>query len=147
MAKSARSSATKTNRTKIRARVFGPIETARTARLSTKLMELASQPKPREEEKMDLDETTQSIDKNAHAIDEDGKLLSACTNIVISLTHTKDMELVEDSTGAKTGQSKSTRKTPSRVQKKRRGKPQAQLTFPAPSRGKVKTGKKHRKKN
>ena len=46
MAKSARASTKKSNRTKLRARVFRPIEDARTQRLSAKLMALASQPQP-----------------------------------------------------------------------------------------------------
>lgn len=46
MAKGARSSVRKTNNSKLKARVFGPVENARTERLSAKLLELASQPKP-----------------------------------------------------------------------------------------------------
>jgi hypothetical protein len=46
MAKSARASKIKTNNSKLKTRVFGPIESARTERLSAKLLELASQPKP-----------------------------------------------------------------------------------------------------
>lgn len=45
MAKGARSSVRKANNTKLKSRVFGPVEAARTERLSQKLMELASQPK------------------------------------------------------------------------------------------------------
>ena len=45
MAKSARSSVKKINNRKLKARVFGPAEDARTERLSRKLLELASQPK------------------------------------------------------------------------------------------------------
>ena len=45
MAKSLRSSVKKANRTKLRAKVFGPVENARTERLSAKLVELASQPR------------------------------------------------------------------------------------------------------
>lgn len=46
MAKSARASKIKTNNSKLKSRVFGPVETARTERLSAKLLELASQPRP-----------------------------------------------------------------------------------------------------
>lgn len=46
MAKSSRASVIKVNRKKLKARVFGPAEDARTKRLSDKLLELASQPKP-----------------------------------------------------------------------------------------------------
>jgi hypothetical protein len=41
MAKGLRSSTKKTNRSKLRAKVFGPVEAARTERLSVKLLELA----------------------------------------------------------------------------------------------------------
>lgn len=46
MAKSVRSSVRKRNSTKLRSTVFGPAADARTARLSAKLQELASQPRP-----------------------------------------------------------------------------------------------------
>jgi Protein of unknown function (DUF2423) len=52
MAKSLRSSVIKTNKTKLRARVFAPIEKARNERLSKKLLEIASQPKPIKEIEM-----------------------------------------------------------------------------------------------
>jgi Protein of unknown function (DUF2423) len=44
MAKSARSSVKKANKSKLRARVFGPVENARTERLSAKLLQLATEP-------------------------------------------------------------------------------------------------------
>ncbi|KNG81984.1 GPI ethanolamine phosphate transferase 2 [Aspergillus nomiae NRRL 13137] len=53
MAKSVRASVQKRNRAKLRATVFGPVVDARTERLSAKLQELASQPKPSNEEKLD----------------------------------------------------------------------------------------------
>lgn len=42
-----------------------------------------------------------------------------------------DMEIDEDTAGAKVIRKKTTRKTPSRIQKKRRGKPHAQVIFPS----------------
>ena len=45
MAKGLRASTKKANRVKLRSRVFGPVEDARTQRLSAKLMELASKSK------------------------------------------------------------------------------------------------------
>ncbi|KAK0629856.1 hypothetical protein B0T17DRAFT_526768 [Bombardia bombarda] len=45
MAKSSRASSKKVNHQKLKKNVFGPVETARTARLSAKLLEIASQPK------------------------------------------------------------------------------------------------------
>ena len=47
MAKGARASTNKANSQKLKANVFGPVENARTERLSAKLLELASQPKPK----------------------------------------------------------------------------------------------------
>ncbi|KEF61585.1 uncharacterized protein A1O9_03153 [Exophiala aquamarina CBS 119918] len=56
MAKSARSSNTKRNNRNLRAKVFGPAENARTARLSAKLQELAAKPRPIQDKAMDVDE-------------------------------------------------------------------------------------------
>jgi hypothetical protein len=56
MAKGARSSTRKANNAKLKNRVFGPVETARTERLSAKLLELASQPKKRDDVVMDVAE-------------------------------------------------------------------------------------------
>lgn len=50
MAKGSRSSVRKTNNQALKARVFGPVETARTERLSQKLLELAQQPRPQKNE-------------------------------------------------------------------------------------------------
>lgn len=50
MAKGARASTIKSNNARLKANVFGPVETARTERLSAKLLELASAPKPLREE-------------------------------------------------------------------------------------------------
>lgn len=46
MAKGARASTKKANNAKLKSKVFGPVESARVERLSAKLLELASQPKP-----------------------------------------------------------------------------------------------------
>lgn len=55
MAKSVRASVSKRNRAALRKKVFGPIVDARTERLSAKLQELASQPKPEAPEKATMD--------------------------------------------------------------------------------------------
>lgn len=54
MAKSQRASRNKANNSRLRSKVFGPVESARTHRLSSKLQELATQPKP-ERAEMDVD--------------------------------------------------------------------------------------------
>jgi hypothetical protein len=50
MAKGLRASSKKANRTKLRARVFGPVEQARMERLHAKLLETVQQPKPENNE-------------------------------------------------------------------------------------------------
>ncbi|KAI6251507.1 hypothetical protein HI914_00549 [Erysiphe necator] len=46
MAKGARASTRKSKKAKLRCEIFGPEVTARTARLSAKILEIAAQPKP-----------------------------------------------------------------------------------------------------
>ena len=58
MAKGARASTKKANNVKLKSRVFSPVETARTERLSAKLVELISQPKPKPDVFMDEEEGT-----------------------------------------------------------------------------------------
>ncbi|KAK0259479.1 hypothetical protein B0A54_02928 [Friedmanniomyces endolithicus] len=66
MARSARSSALKKNKSGLKKRVFGPVETARNERLNAKLLELAQQPKaPRPE--MDVEEESASKATNSEA--------------------------------------------------------------------------------
>ncbi|RAH57865.1 sulfatase [Aspergillus piperis CBS 112811] len=68
MAKSVRASVTKRNRAKLRATVFGPAVDARTERLSAKLQELASQPRPNEEKSsMELDDATTNNNSDKEA--------------------------------------------------------------------------------
>ncbi len=65
MAKGARASTIKTNNAALKRKVFGPVENARTERLSAKLLELASQPKPKPVEQdvmMDSEEGTNTDD-------------------------------------------------------------------------------------
>ena len=56
MAKGARAVSVKRKRNALREKVINPVYDARTQRLSAKLLELASKPRPKEEAKMDLDE-------------------------------------------------------------------------------------------
>lgn len=55
MAKGLRSSVKKSNRTKLRSRVFEPVENARLERLHKKLLETAQQPKPEAQKKNEMD--------------------------------------------------------------------------------------------
>ncbi|KAH7393132.1 hypothetical protein BKA64DRAFT_675355 [Cadophora sp. MPI-SDFR-AT-0126] len=60
MAKGARASTKKANNFKLKSKVFGPVETDRTARLSAKLLALAAQPKPKPAEK-DVDMEAEDV--------------------------------------------------------------------------------------
>ncbi|KAG9242410.1 hypothetical protein BJ878DRAFT_515682 [Calycina marina] len=82
MAKGARASTIKSNNSKLKSKVFGPIETARTKRLSAKLLALASQPSPKvKEAEGEIDAESDSAQavkdlnsesKDADAMDVDG---------------------------------------------------------------------------
>ncbi|RKF71726.1 hypothetical protein GcM1_250145 [Golovinomyces cichoracearum] len=68
MAKGARSSRQKENKTKLRRKIFGPQERARTERLSAKLLELASRPKSvLNTTTMEIDTETASRSKSQEA--------------------------------------------------------------------------------
>ncbi|KAI0406603.1 hypothetical protein F4802DRAFT_595960 [Xylaria palmicola] len=63
MAKSSRASSRKANNQRLKANIFGPVEVERNARLSAKLLELATAPKP---ERAD-DETMNIVETDADA--------------------------------------------------------------------------------
>jgi len=69
MAKGLRASVKKNNRTKLRSRVFAPVEDARTARLSAKLLELAQQSKPAKTE-MDLEPVKETTSDQQSSVEE-----------------------------------------------------------------------------
>ena len=75
MAKGLRASTRKKNNAKLRSTVFGPASDARTERLSAKLQEIASQPRPDQERAM---EVANSEDKDNTSPDAgaDGPLAS-----------------------------------------------------------------------
>jgi Protein of unknown function (DUF2423) len=58
MAKGARASTRKRNNAALRSKIFGPASDARTERLSAKLQELVSKPKPAIEKIMEVDSTS-----------------------------------------------------------------------------------------
>lgn len=136
MAKSARASVKKSNKTKLRRSVFGPIEEARTARLSQKLQELAAQPKPESEKlEMDVDTNKESSDtsgaSNQPASSLDGN--TSCPFHILMVTDSDssvDMDL--DYTGSSKSASRraKSKKSGHRVQKRHR-KVQNAMTFPA----------------
>ncbi|CZR58961.1 uncharacterized protein PAC_08853 [Phialocephala subalpina] len=129
MAKGARASTKKANNAKLKSKVFGPVESARVERLSAKLLELASQPKPepaKEDVAMDAEDPA-SEDNNAVA-DADKK-------------ETEEMEIGQDHTKATT-RSKSTGK--GRIEKRRSSR-KSSIVFPKYKNGK-KVGKSRGKK-
>ncbi|KAF2128564.1 hypothetical protein P153DRAFT_293130 [Dothidotthia symphoricarpi CBS 119687] len=70
MAKGLRSSSKKANRTKLRSRVFAPVEKARAERLHAKLLETIQQEKPEAAKKSDMDVDKDSTN-TTEAIKED----------------------------------------------------------------------------
>lgn len=82
MAKGARASSKKANRTKLRARVFGPAEKARAERIHAKLLETIQQAKP---EKTEMD--------TAEDCTIPHRLLHTITNILTAATETKEDDL------------------------------------------------------
>ncbi|KAH6671600.1 hypothetical protein F5X68DRAFT_215279 [Plectosphaerella plurivora] len=65
MAKSSRAGSVKANNRRLKTNVFGPVESARTERLSAKLLELAAQPKP----ERNVEEAESAVAKAADASD------------------------------------------------------------------------------
>ena len=79
MAKGARASTRKRNNAALRAKIFGPAVDARTERLSAKLQELVSRPKPAEERIMEVDSTGEEVKEQRSTGDTnigDGMLLA-----------------------------------------------------------------------
>lgn len=76
MAKGARASTRKVNKTKLRSEIFGPQVTARTERLSAKLSAIATQPKPErsiKEIEMEIEDNT----KQEEEMDIDSEVLNS----------------------------------------------------------------------
>jgi Protein of unknown function (DUF2423) len=70
MAKSARASTRKRNNAALRSKIFGPAHDARTQRLSAKLQELVSQPKPLEDKATEVDATGRGEAKEQESISD-----------------------------------------------------------------------------
>ncbi|KAI9881391.1 MAG: hypothetical protein M1830_003398 [Pleopsidium flavum] len=112
MAKGLRSSVKKSNRAKLRSSVFGPVEDARRERLSAKLLELASRPRPTitEDAEMDIEDKAQNTESKANDVDE-------------PRAEVMDVDGRSDAANTKSN-------NPNRVQKKRRNKSRASIVFP-----------------
>ncbi|KAF1915716.1 hypothetical protein BDU57DRAFT_518829 [Ampelomyces quisqualis] len=115
MAKGARASSKKANRTKLRARVFGPAEKARAERIHAKLLQTVQQPKP-EKTQMDTAE-----DCTSEATKEDA--------------FPTDMDVDGAAKASAKKSTKNKNKDNSQTRKQLRRRPQNKISFPA-SRGK-----------
>ncbi|KAF3042119.1 hypothetical protein E8E12_004471 [Didymella heteroderae] len=111
MAKGLRASTERTNRRKLRANVFGPVEKARAERLHAKLLATINSEKPARPEKKEMD------------VDEEATEAKADLS--------KDMD-VDDKTSTKKPHRKQSEK---KTKKERARKPKNSITFPT-SRGK-----------
>ncbi|CAL3965912.1 unnamed protein product [Diplocarpon coronariae] len=118
MAKGARASTTKANNAKLKSKVFGPVETDRTARLSAKLLELASQPRPKPPVK---DVAMEAEDGRVH--------LAAAEDEIAPVTETnpaEEMEVDQDLTNLKDS-SKFGKGT---IQRRKTSKKKSAIVFP-----------------
>ncbi|MCJ1458366.1 hypothetical protein MMC28_008738 [Mycoblastus sanguinarius] len=145
MAKSLRSSRKKVNKSKLRSNVFGPVENARKERLSTKLLELATNPQSRTEDgSRTMDEAKEPAQQKEAEPDtgpvsgEEGKAVSPDIQLLhtASLMHyvpTTDMDIGQAKNPSSTAKSISGKL--SRVQKRERGKARAAMVFPVYKKG------------
>ncbi|QDS69989.1 hypothetical protein FKW77_003234 [Venturia effusa] len=85
MAKGLRATSKKNNRVKIRSRVYAPVDEARTERLSQRLLELASQPRPAKTE-MDVDTEKESSTKDQDSPTTEGLSLRFSCPVPASLS-------------------------------------------------------------
>ncbi|MCJ1248325.1 major facilitator super transporter protein [Trapelia coarctata] len=122
MAKGLRASTKKANRSKLRSKVFEPVEDARTERLSAKLLEIASRPRPKADEDVRMEEGDKVQSKQQDEVPE---------------SKTRTM-MSEEDMGIENNASTSTARPSSgpRVQKKRRFKAKSTAAFPVYSKGK-----------
>ncbi|KAI4949696.1 hypothetical protein J4E86_007648 [Alternaria arbusti] len=131
MAKGARASSKKANRTKLRARVFGPVEQARAERLHARLLETIAQPKP-ERTEMETEESESLNPLPPYAPSNRAPVNT--TDDAAKEDLPKDMDVDATATSAKSSSSRKT-KDKSQTRKQLRRKPQNKVSFPT-SRGK-----------
>ncbi|MCJ1404456.1 hypothetical protein MMC11_007681 [Xylographa trunciseda] len=133
MAKGLRASTKKANRVKLRSRVFGPVEDARTQRLSAKLLELASKPRPAKDEDVRMEEDAAIADPKQQEKETRSNPESTRPD--------EGMDIDDNPTTARK------RHTPRpHALKRRRGKASSSVAFPVYSKGRpVGLRKKSRK--
>ncbi|PMD49248.1 uncharacterized protein K444DRAFT_622822 [Hyaloscypha bicolor E] len=118
MAKGARASTKKANHQKLKSRVFGPVESARTERLSAKFLELASQPKP------------QPVKEDIVMKSEDGTAKN--NEVPTQSKQTEEMEVDQEATKSSDRPKTSSK---GRIEKTRHHR-KASIVFPKYSKGK-----------
>ncbi|ELR02487.1 hypothetical protein VC83_07878 [Pseudogymnoascus destructans] len=129
MAKGARASSIKANNTALKTKVFGPVETARTERLSAKLLALAAAPRPSAQKDVTMDV-------------EDAAAPAPLKSALKVTKQADDMEVDKDTTQAPA----SSKPSSGRIEKKRSARSRSSgIVFPKYKNGK-KVGTKSRKK-
>ncbi|KAI1819120.1 hypothetical protein F4861DRAFT_168302 [Xylaria intraflava] len=122
MAKSARASSRKVNNQRLKARVFGPVEKARTLRLSAKLLELAAAPKPERP-----DEEAMRIVGVDEVADKDGtKTAAVDTAASAAVAASDDIAMDVDTAKSAAAPSKSSTKK-GRIEKRKKA---SKIVFP-----------------
>src|SRR4051812_11727997 len=98
MAKGLRASVKKSNRSKLRSAVFGPVEQARAERLHAKLLETVNQPKPEPPKKADMEIDSTDSTKNEVDLPKGSCVLTAKIPQSLSSTTALDTKsLAQDS--------------------------------------------------
>ncbi|RYP62631.1 hypothetical protein DL769_007237 [Monosporascus sp. CRB-8-3] len=117
MAKSSRASTRKANNRRLKANVFGPVESARAERLSAKLLELASQPKPEAKEvKVVEDVEAAEAEGEAEAkMDEDAAAAENADDTAMDVDSNNN-----NNTAAKSASSSNKRAGKGRIQKRKK---------------------------
>ncbi|CAF9911864.1 MAG: hypothetical protein HETSPECPRED_000470 [Heterodermia speciosa] len=120
MAKGLRSSRVKTNKSKLRAQVFGPVEDARKERLSAQLLEIASRPRA-------------STDSDTKMVQNDDETPFSKSEMATG-TNKKDEAMdIDQDAGVKAKQPAHSSR---RIQKRVRYKAKSSMVFPIYKQGK-----------
>ncbi|KAK8221305.1 hypothetical protein IWZ01DRAFT_490368 [Phyllosticta capitalensis] len=141
MAKGARSSVRKTNNQKLKKNVFGPVEDARTKRLSEKLLELAQQPRPAKDDmEIEKDREPRAV-QSCHRDSHTNPFSEPADDAQPQETEAAEVDVDDES---KPSASSGLKKKTGRVQKKRRGKATSTIAFKNFKTGAKKSGFSHK---
>ena len=128
MAKGLRASTRKRNNAKLRATVFGPAYDARTERLSAKLQEIASRPRPDQERVMEVDSGKDNANASPDATLDGLSTIDPRLKSLMLINDHAEMQV----DGQKKNTSSASRKAhPSRIEKKKQArKNRSSIVFP-----------------